>query len=139
MGSAIGELVSAMGSCRGIGGSSRSAAWLRSCSASWRLSGPGVTLAVLVLLFGVYAIVDGVLALYVAVRSGGKRVWAPLREGVVGIGAGLVTFFLPGLTALVLLFVIAAWAILTGVLEVIMAVPNCASAALRHFRTPALT
>ena len=83
---------------------------------------PGLTLAVLVLLFGAYAIVDGVLALYAAVRSGGKHIWAPLLEGIVGIGAGLVAFFLPGLTALALLFVIATWAILTGVLEVITAV-----------------
>jgi len=83
---------------------------------------PGITLAVLVLLFGAYAIVDGVLALYAAVRSGGKGVWAPLFEGIVGIAAGLVAFFLPGLTALALLFVIATWAILTGVMEVITAV-----------------
>src|SRR5438270_6972165 len=83
---------------------------------------PGVTLSVLVLLFGAYAIVDGVLALYSAVRSGGKQIWVPLLEGIVGIGAGLVAFFLPGLTALALLFVIAAWALVTGVLEVITAV-----------------
>jgi uncharacterized membrane protein HdeD (DUF308 family) len=83
---------------------------------------PGVTLAVLVLLFGAYAIVDGALALYTAVRSGGKNIWAPLFEGIIGIAAGLVAFFLPGLTALALLFVIAAWAILTGITEVIAAV-----------------
>src|SRR6266851_5447504 len=83
---------------------------------------PGVTLSVLVLLFGVYAIVDGVHALYTAARSGGKQIWAPLLEGIVGIVAGLVAFFLPGLTALTLLFVIAAWAILTGITEVIAAV-----------------
>jgi uncharacterized membrane protein HdeD (DUF308 family) len=83
---------------------------------------PGVTLAVLVLLFGAYAIVDGALALYTAVRSGGKNLWVPLFEGVIGMVAGLVAFFLPGLTALALLFVIAAWAILTGIMEVIAAV-----------------
>jgi len=83
---------------------------------------PGVTLSVLVLLFGSYAIVDGVLAVYAAIRSGGKNVWAPLFEGIIGIAAGLVAFFLPGLTALALLFVIAAWAILTGSMEVIAAV-----------------
>ena len=83
---------------------------------------PGVTLSVLVLLFGAYAIVDGVLALYTAVRSGGKQIWAPLLEGIVGIVAGLVAFSLPGLTALTLVFVIAAWAILTGLMEVIAAV-----------------
>jgi uncharacterized membrane protein HdeD (DUF308 family) len=83
---------------------------------------PGLTLAVLVLLFGVYAILDGLLALYAAARSGGKDLWARLLEGVVGIVAGLIAFFMPGLTALALLFVIAAWAILTGAMEVIAAV-----------------
>jgi len=85
---------------------------------------PGVTLSVLVLLFGAYAIVDGVLALYAAVRSGagGGQFWAALLEGIVGVVAGLVAFFYPGLTALALLFVIAAWAILTGIMEIIVAV-----------------
>ena len=83
---------------------------------------PGITLAVLVLLFGAYAIVDGALALYAAFRFGGDNFWPALIEGIIGVGAGLVAFFYPGLTALALLFVIAAWAILTGVLEVIVAV-----------------
>jgi len=77
---------------------------------------------VLVLLFGAYAIVDGVLALYAAARSGGQNVWAPLLEGVLGIIAGIVAFVWPGLTALTLVYIIAAWAIVTGVLELIAAV-----------------
>jgi uncharacterized membrane protein HdeD (DUF308 family) len=83
---------------------------------------PGITLAVLVLLFGAYALVDGVLALVSAVRSGGDQLWALLLEGVVGIAAGVGALAFPGLTAMVLLLIIAAWAILKGVLEVISAV-----------------
>jgi uncharacterized membrane protein HdeD (DUF308 family) len=83
---------------------------------------PGLTLQVLILFFGAYAIVDGALALYSAIRSGGQNVWAPLAEGLLGIAAGLIAFFWPGITALALLFVIAAWAILTGVLEVFTAI-----------------
>jgi uncharacterized membrane protein HdeD (DUF308 family) len=83
---------------------------------------PGITLAVLVLLFGAYALVDGVLALVSAVRSGGDQLWALLLEGVVGIAAGVAALALPGLTAMVLLLIIAVWAILKGVLEVISAV-----------------
>jgi uncharacterized membrane protein HdeD (DUF308 family) len=83
---------------------------------------PGMTLAVLVLLFGAYAIVDGVLAIVSAFRSGGHHLWYLLIEGVVGILAGVAAFTWPGLTALVLLFIIAGWAILTGILEVISAV-----------------
>jgi uncharacterized membrane protein HdeD (DUF308 family) len=82
---------------------------------------PGPTLAVLVILYGAYAIVDGVLALYASVRSGDNR-WTFGIEGVIGIAAGLVAFAWPGITALALLFVIAAWAILTGIMEVIAGV-----------------
>jgi uncharacterized membrane protein HdeD (DUF308 family) len=79
---------------------------------------PGITLAVLVLFFGAYAILDGVLALYSAFRSRGEHLWGPLVEGIVGIAAGIVAFVWPGITALALLFVIAFWAIATGLLEV---------------------
>ena len=83
---------------------------------------PGITLAVLVLLFGAYALVDGVLAIVVAVRGGTDHRVVLGLEGVVGVLAGLATFVFPGLTALVLLYIIAFWAILTGVLEVVAAV-----------------
>jgi uncharacterized membrane protein HdeD (DUF308 family) len=96
---------------------------------------PGATIAALVLLFGAYAIVDGVATLYAAITGregadrglsrrparGGHRVWLAI-EGLLGIGAGLVAFFWPGITALVLLWVIAFWAILTGVMEVAAAI-----------------
>jgi uncharacterized membrane protein HdeD (DUF308 family) len=85
---------------------------------------PGLTLAALVLLFGSYAIVDGVFNLLAALRRrGGEQPWwALLLEGVVGIAAGLAAFIYPGLTALVLLYMIAAWALITGVLEIVAAV-----------------
>src|ERR1041385_4899262 len=78
---------------------------------------PGMTLGALVLLFGAYALVDGVLAIVSAVRSGGAHLWYLLLQGVVGILAGVATFTWPGLTALVLLFIIASWAVVTGLLE----------------------
>ena len=83
---------------------------------------PGITLQVLVLFFGAYAIVDGLLALYAAIRLRGDHVAGPLVEGILGIGAGLIAFFWPGITALALLYMIAFWAILTGILEVYGAV-----------------
>jgi uncharacterized membrane protein HdeD (DUF308 family) len=87
---------------------------------------PGITLAVLVLLFGAYAIVDGIFNLVAAFR-GRTRIeeqprWWLAVEGVVSIAAGVVTVAMPGLTALVLLYVIAAWAVITGVLEIVGAI-----------------
>jgi uncharacterized membrane protein HdeD (DUF308 family) len=83
---------------------------------------PGMTLAVLVLLFGAYALVDGILGIVAAARGGTEHRWAMLVEGVIGVLAGIAAFGMPGLTALVLLYIIAAWAVLTGVLEIVAAV-----------------
>src|SRR4051812_29572050 len=82
---------------------------------------PGMTLTILVLLWGAYALVDGVLALVSAFRARQDQRWSLLFEGVVGIAAGIVTLIWPGLTALVLLYIIAAWALITGVFELIAA------------------
>ena len=83
---------------------------------------PGMTLAVLILLFGAYALVDGILDIFAAFRGGAShRIWL-LVEGIVGVLAGLAAFFWPALTALVLLYIIAFWAIVTGVLEIIGAI-----------------
>jgi uncharacterized membrane protein HdeD (DUF308 family) len=82
---------------------------------------PGVTLAVLVLLWGAYALVDGVLSLVAAFRTEQDHRWALVLEGVLGIGAGFVAFFWPGLTALVLLYIIAFWTLLMGLLQVVAA------------------
>jgi len=84
---------------------------------------PGITLAALVLLFGAFAFTDGVFAIVSAIRRQGERPWWSLViEGMAGIAAGLVTLFWPGITALALLFVIAAWAIVTGGLEIAAAI-----------------
>jgi uncharacterized membrane protein HdeD (DUF308 family) len=85
---------------------------------------PGISLAVLVLLFGAYALIDGVLAVISAVRRRGvsDRWWMLLLEGLVGIAAGIVTLVWPGITALALLYVIAAWALLTGAFEIAAAI-----------------
>jgi uncharacterized membrane protein HdeD (DUF308 family) len=85
---------------------------------------PGISLAALVLVFGAYAFADGVLAIISAIRRErpGDRWWLLLLEGIAGIAAGVVTLLWPGITALVLLYVIAAWALVTGVLEIAAAI-----------------
>jgi uncharacterized membrane protein HdeD (DUF308 family) len=85
---------------------------------------PAITIDVLVLLFGVYAFIDGIFAIISAVRAvhGHKRWAAFLFEGIVGILAGLCAFFVPGLTLAFLIFLIAAWAIITGAFEIAAAI-----------------
>ena len=81
---------------------------------------PGMTLAILVMLFGAYALVDGVFAIIATFRAAhGHRRWgAFLLEGVVGILAGLATLTNPIAVAAVLIYIIAGWAIITGILEI---------------------
>jgi uncharacterized membrane protein HdeD (DUF308 family) len=85
---------------------------------------PAMTLLTLVLLFGAYALVDGVIALSVAMsreRPAQGRGWF-VAEGIVGVVTGIATFAWPGATALVLLWLIAGWALVLGVLKVAAAV-----------------
>ena len=82
---------------------------------------PGLVLAVLTLLFGIYALVDGGIVLVPALRTPaqGARRWLPLAEGAVGVIAGLVALLWPGMTASGLLYVIVGWAVATGILKII--------------------
>jgi uncharacterized membrane protein HdeD (DUF308 family) len=85
---------------------------------------PRISLAALVLVFGAYAFVDGTLAIVSAIRRRGpsERWWALLLEGVTGVAVGIATLVWPGITALGLLYVIAAWALVTGALEIAVAI-----------------
>jgi uncharacterized membrane protein HdeD (DUF308 family) len=84
---------------------------------------PGAVTA-LVLLFGAYALVDGVFNLVAAMRApreGGRWGWL-VFSGLAGIATGLITFFYPGITALALVLLVASWSVVTGVAEIIAAV-----------------
>jgi len=85
---------------------------------------PGLTLLTLVLFYGAYALVDGILALVAAFTGGTKPVptWWLIVVGLFGIAAGLVTFLWPGITALVLIVFIGAWAIAHGIFEIVGAI-----------------
>jgi uncharacterized membrane protein HdeD (DUF308 family) len=85
---------------------------------------PASSIAALVMLWGAYALVDGVFALVIAARRGQAGMsWGwMLFDGIVGIAAGVTTFLWPAITGLVLLALIAAWAILTGIAEIAAAV-----------------
>lgn len=85
---------------------------------------PGAALTALVTLFGAYALVDGVFALLTAARftHTDERWGLLLIEGVVGVVAGIVSFVHPAATAFALVYLVAAWAILTGLLEIAAAI-----------------
>lgn len=84
---------------------------------------PGITVFALVLLFGAYALADGVVAVTQAVRgtTGGPR-GLLAASGIAGIALGVAALVWPGITAFILLMLIAAWAVATGLLEIIVAV-----------------
>ena len=84
---------------------------------------PGITLLTLIMFYGAFALIDGVLAIVAAITGGAPapRWWLAI-VGLLGIATGLVVFMMPGLTALVLLYFIAGWAIATGVFQIIGAI-----------------
>ncbi|WP_198040051.1 HdeD family acid-resistance protein [Microbulbifer agarilyticus] len=87
---------------------------------------PGISLLSLVLLFGAYTLVDGVVALYGAIKGRGSAerssLWWLLFVGITGIAAGIITFVYPQVTALVLVIFIGAWALVRGIFEIIGAI-----------------
>ena len=87
------------------------------------LAWPGITLVTLILFYGAFVLVDGVLAIVAAITGGAPapRWWLAI-VGLLGIAAGLLTFLMPGVTAIVLLYFIAGWAIATGVFQIIGAI-----------------
>ncbi len=85
---------------------------------------PGVTITALVFLFAAYVLMDGLVSIAGAVRAerAHEKWGALLFEGIAGIGAAVVTFLWPGITAFALVYIVAAWAIITGVSEVAAAI-----------------
>jgi len=85
---------------------------------------PGLTLSVLVILFGAWVLVDGAFAIADSIRYRDRldRWWAFLLDGVLGVIVGLIALFMPGITAIALLMFVAAWAVVGGVLRIVAAI-----------------
>lgn len=85
---------------------------------------PGLTLLLLVVFYGAWALVDGALALYMAITGRGGPIpsWWLVVVGLAGLVAGALTFFWPGVTALVLVLFIGAWALISGIFQIIGAI-----------------
>ena len=85
---------------------------------------PGSTLLALTLIFGAYALIDGIFSIIAAVRGGeaGTHAWALVLEGIAGILAAAAVVLVPGITLLFLILLIGAWCVVTGVMEIVAAV-----------------
>jgi uncharacterized membrane protein HdeD (DUF308 family) len=85
---------------------------------------PGITFEALVLLFGAYAFLDGILVFGFGLMaaSDGEQWWPLVLSGILGIGLGVVTFAKPGTVGLALVYVVGFWAIVTGLLEIVAAI-----------------
>ncbi len=86
---------------------------------------PGLTVLTLVLFYGAFALVDGVFALIAAAKGRGSEAmptWWLVLIGVAGVLAGIGTFVWPGMTALLLITFIGAWALVRGIFEIIGAI-----------------
>jgi uncharacterized membrane protein HdeD (DUF308 family) len=83
------------------------------------LVSPGIALLALVWIFGCYAILDGIAAIVIGIRTRGEPHWVwTIVQGVVSVLAGVIALIWPGVTALALLFVVAFWAIMLGIGEI---------------------
>lgn len=97
------------------------------------LAWPGVSLFVFAIIFGAFVFVDGIFTLVAAVKykaGAGRRTWLFIR-GIAGIVVGIITFFWPAITALALVILIAAWALVTGVMELVFAFRANQNSAIR--------
>jgi uncharacterized membrane protein HdeD (DUF308 family) len=85
---------------------------------------PEISFFALLLLFGAFAFADGVLAIISALRGGraNDRWWVLLLQGLAGVAAGVIVLLRPDLSALALIYVIAAWALVTGGFEIAAAI-----------------
>jgi uncharacterized membrane protein HdeD (DUF308 family) len=82
---------------------------------------PGASLASLVLLFGIYSLVEGLTSLVLAFTGAEGRTGVWILHALIGVGAGIATFAYPRLTAVLLYAIIAGWAVATGIVEIIVA------------------
>ncbi|RAJ02539.1 uncharacterized membrane protein HdeD (DUF308 family) [Chitinophaga skermanii] len=85
---------------------------------------PGITLTILTIFLGAYLLVDGIFTFIYAfqVKKQESQWWVYLLEGLLGVAAGILILSWPGITALYIVFLVAFWAIVTGILEIIAAI-----------------
>lgn len=87
---------------------------------------PRLTLGILIFLFAAWVLADGITALIAGLRvtGDGGRSWTLILAGALGILIGIIALVFPAATAIVLLFLIAAWAIVRGIIEIGVAITS---------------
>ena len=80
---------------------------------------PSLTLLTLALIYGAYALLDGIVSIWFGASS---HAWGLVMFGLLGIGIGIYTLYVPWGTAVALLYMIGAWAVLRGVFEIVTAI-----------------
>lgn len=84
---------------------------------------PGITIAALVLLFGAYAVVDGLFSLIAAFRPApGESRWLLVLFGVLSLIAGIFVLAMPAITSVVLLYAVAIWAVASGIVAIVASI-----------------
>jgi uncharacterized membrane protein HdeD (DUF308 family) len=91
---------------------------------SLALAMPKEAMQVLVLVFGAFALADGILTLVAGFSLAPffSRWWMLLLEGAAGVGVGLMAIFMPSITARALVYLIGSWAVITGILQIVTAI-----------------
>lgn len=82
---------------------------------------PGLTIALLIMFFGIYVCANGLITIIFSIASSSRysNWWCYLLEGIMNIIVGLLIFAWPKITGLIVLYLIAAWAVATGILQLI--------------------
>ena len=88
------------------------------------LARPGLSLASVILLFGIFAIVYGVGFAVAGFMGHAESRWGAIVVGVLAVIVGIIALVWPGLTGMTLLYIIAAWAIVSGVIDIAGAFMN---------------
>jgi uncharacterized membrane protein HdeD (DUF308 family) len=85
---------------------------------------PEISISILVFLFGIFAIADGLFSIISELRRYGEhaRWWVLVFEGLAGVGIGVVAILWPEITAIIVLYLVASWGLVTGFLEIIAAI-----------------
>jgi len=84
---------------------------------------PGISLSVFVIAFGIWALVDGIVTVWLAIEDRPQQSWGwMLLAGLLGIVVGLVALARPGATAIALLFLVGVWAVVRGIFEIAVAI-----------------